>query len=173
MNTGYHRKYAIRLLNGPPPGKAVRGAGRTRRRGVSYSREMQNALKTKLKTANEISAAEAVKSFHAAWVLDATGQYCLIPESFPQDIGAKNFMESLTLYRRLRSKQRAEPAEISQTLTVKDLDELFPRAPRQRKIVDVIWRNKNREMSLDEIALEIGGVNQSTNPEFPFWPVGD
>jgi hypothetical protein len=33
VNTGYHRKYAIRLLNGPPPGKAVRGAGRTRRRG--------------------------------------------------------------------------------------------------------------------------------------------
>ena len=28
VNTGYHRKYAIRLLNGPPPGQAARGAGR-------------------------------------------------------------------------------------------------------------------------------------------------
>ena len=35
VNTGYHRKYAIRLLNGPPPGKAARGAGRTRRRRAS------------------------------------------------------------------------------------------------------------------------------------------
>ena len=35
VNTGYHRKYAIRLLNGPPPGKPWRGASRTRRRGVS------------------------------------------------------------------------------------------------------------------------------------------
>jgi hypothetical protein len=44
VNTGYHRKYAIRLLNGPPPGKAARGAGRTRRRGLSYSREMLSIL---------------------------------------------------------------------------------------------------------------------------------
>ena len=35
VNTGYHRKYAIRLLNGPPPGKPWRGASRTRRRGLS------------------------------------------------------------------------------------------------------------------------------------------
>ena len=44
VNTGYHRKYAIRLLNGPPPGQAARGAGRTRRRRVSYSREMLSIL---------------------------------------------------------------------------------------------------------------------------------
>src|SRR5712691_7676395 len=30
LNTGYHRKYAIRLLNGPPPGK--QRVGRARRR---------------------------------------------------------------------------------------------------------------------------------------------
>lgn len=36
-NTGYHRKYAIRLLSGPPPGK--RRNRRARRRGVSYSQE--------------------------------------------------------------------------------------------------------------------------------------
>src|ERR1035437_4708583 len=38
VNTGYHQKYAIRLWNGPPPDKAAPGAGRTRRRGLSYSR---------------------------------------------------------------------------------------------------------------------------------------
>ena len=36
LNTGYNRKYAIRLLNGPPPGKQPHRAGRTRRRGLSY-----------------------------------------------------------------------------------------------------------------------------------------
>ena len=36
-NTGYHRKYAIRLLNGPRPEKRRRP--RERRRGLSYSRE--------------------------------------------------------------------------------------------------------------------------------------
>jgi len=44
VNIGYHRKYAIRLLNDPPPGKAARGAGLTRRRGLSYSREMLSIL---------------------------------------------------------------------------------------------------------------------------------
>lgn len=37
-NTGYHRKYAIRLLNGPRPEKWQ--ARRERRRGLSYSQEM-------------------------------------------------------------------------------------------------------------------------------------
>ncbi len=37
LNTGYNRKYAIRVLNGAPPGKQPR---RRRRRGLSYSQEM-------------------------------------------------------------------------------------------------------------------------------------
>ena len=36
-NTGYHRKYAIRLLNGPRPQK--RQKARPRRRGLSYGQE--------------------------------------------------------------------------------------------------------------------------------------
>lgn len=35
-NTGYNRKYAIRLLNGPPPGRARPGAVRRRSRSPSY-----------------------------------------------------------------------------------------------------------------------------------------
>jgi hypothetical protein len=41
-NTGYHRKYAIRLLNGPRPEK--RRTERERRRGVSYGRETLTIL---------------------------------------------------------------------------------------------------------------------------------
>jgi len=40
-NTGYHRKYAIRLLNGPQPTKRRRPP---RRRGVSYSEETMAVL---------------------------------------------------------------------------------------------------------------------------------
>lgn len=42
QNTGYHRKYAIRLLSGPPPEK--RWPRRERRRDVTYSQEMLAVL---------------------------------------------------------------------------------------------------------------------------------
>ncbi len=44
LNTGYHRKYAIRLLNGPAPGKPSPGVGRMRRRGLSYGQETLSIL---------------------------------------------------------------------------------------------------------------------------------
>lgn len=113
------------------------------------SKRRQKA-KPKLKTLNEISAAEAVKLFDG--------------EGFPKNVAAKDYFEAALLYRRLRSLdghfKTGQRAEI--TLTEKDLDELFFRAPQQRKIVDIIRRNKPRTMSLAEIAFELGGVNQST-----------
>ena len=42
-NTGYHRKYAIRLLSGPPPEK--QRPRRERRRGLSNSQETLSVLK--------------------------------------------------------------------------------------------------------------------------------
>ncbi len=42
LNAGYHRKYAIRLLNGPPPGKQP--AGRARRRGLIYGHQTLSTL---------------------------------------------------------------------------------------------------------------------------------
>ena len=42
LNTGYHRKYAIRLLNGPPPGR--REEARPRGRKPQYSREVVTVL---------------------------------------------------------------------------------------------------------------------------------
>src|ERR1700691_5576384 len=41
-NTGYHRKYAIRLLNGAPPGKAKARAARAR--GCRYSKQALSIL---------------------------------------------------------------------------------------------------------------------------------
>jgi len=43
-NTGYHRKYAIRLLNGPPPGRARPGRGRGRSRSPSYGSAVVSVL---------------------------------------------------------------------------------------------------------------------------------
>jgi len=42
LTTGYHRKYAIRILNGPPPGK--RPDRPVRRRGLSYGHELLSIL---------------------------------------------------------------------------------------------------------------------------------
>lgn len=44
LNTRYHRKYAIRLLNGPAPGKRSRDAGHARRRGWSYGHQTLSIL---------------------------------------------------------------------------------------------------------------------------------
>jgi hypothetical protein len=43
-NTGYHRKYAIRLLNGPPPGRARPGRVRRRSRSPSYGAAVMSVL---------------------------------------------------------------------------------------------------------------------------------
>src|SRR5947209_19186763 len=42
LNTGYHRKYAIRLLNGPPPGKQPERRPRGRR--PRYGRQVLSIL---------------------------------------------------------------------------------------------------------------------------------
>jgi hypothetical protein len=44
LNTRYHRKYAIRLLNGPAPGKRSQDAGHARRRGCSYGQQTLGIL---------------------------------------------------------------------------------------------------------------------------------
>jgi hypothetical protein len=43
-NTGYRRKYAIRLLNGPPPGRAQPGRVRRRSRSPSYGAAVVSVL---------------------------------------------------------------------------------------------------------------------------------
>jgi DNA-binding CsgD family transcriptional regulator len=126
------------------------------------SKRRQKASKARLKTMDQISAAEAGKLFHAAWGLDATGQYYLRPEHFPENIAAAGFFKVLMPYCGLLREQRAEGADIPQPLTEKDLDTLFFRAPQQRKIVEVIRQNKDREMSLDDIAVALGRGNRST-----------
>src|SRR5207245_3806296 len=64
LNTGYHRKYAIRLLNGPPPGKQP--VGRARRRALRYGQETLSILTAVWEAAGYPCAAEgAVADLHA------------------------------------------------------------------------------------------------------------
>lgn len=49
-NCGYHRKYAIRLLNGAPPGK--RRAAKRRQRSVTYGSQLVSILKAVWETAD-------------------------------------------------------------------------------------------------------------------------
>ena len=103
---------------------------------------------------NEISAAEAVKLFHAAIRLgyEYTDDFgIVIPEGFPKDIAAKDFLEQLALYRQMwledlgsdRSipydEQIDEVANIAASIPEKDLEELLNQlTPTQRKVFDMM-----------------------------------
>jgi len=113
----------------------------------------------KLRTMNEVSAAEAVELFHAAMSLDdgdPGSLYAPIPEGFPKDIAAKDFMDSLALYRQWWSDGEAsaagamgipygydekidEVANIAASMSEKSLEELVSQlSPPQRKVFDRI-----------------------------------
>lgn len=125
----------------------------------------------KLKTMNEISAAEAAKLFHAARNFACDGypgdNYCLWPEYFPKDIEARDFLQCLDLYSRMysdgseypfasktpsttsytvehyhiSSEQRAALAEIASTISDADLDKKLPVGSREREVLDVLRQN--------------------------------
>src|SRR5260370_35578873 len=59
LNTRYHRKYAIRLLNGPALGKRSRGAGHARRRGCSYGPQTLSLLEAVWATRGHASSARS------------------------------------------------------------------------------------------------------------------
>ncbi len=122
--------------------------------------------KKKLKTMNEISADEAVKLFKAAlrdvdWDRDPEVYFedglpvCPDPRRFPKDIAAKDFLESLVLYRQMcidveerandifarehYDEQIDEVANIAANIPEKDLEELLNQlTPTQRKVFDLM-----------------------------------
>lgn len=71
------------------------------------------AAGSKLRSMTEISAAEAVKLFHAAMCLDPDDPislYAPIPEGFPDDVQAKDFLDYLKIYRDMVSEGEASGA---------------------------------------------------------------
>jgi hypothetical protein len=64
-NCGYHRKYAIRLLNGPPPGPRPLRARRPR--GVTYGPRLISILKT-IWEAADYPWSVRLKALLAEWI---------------------------------------------------------------------------------------------------------
>jgi DNA-binding CsgD family transcriptional regulator len=131
--------------------------------------------KAKLKTMNEVSAAEAVKLFHACMVLDdgdPMSLYAPIPENFPEDIAAKDFLEQLRIYRDMWSEgehsasggfdflsdaQREELVEVAKTLPEKDLETL---GRQKRRIVELF--RENPDIQNKEIAARLAPMSTKT-----------
>lgn len=126
--------------------------------------------KPRLKTMDEISAAEAAKIFHGArnfrFDRDPSEDYCLLPEYFPQDIAARDFLQCLDLYtemynegmggdrgarntptsytvehRDISDEQRSALVEIASTISDPDLDKKLPVGSREREVFDVLRQN--------------------------------
>jgi DNA-binding CsgD family transcriptional regulator len=130
--------------------------------------------RSKLKTMNEISAADAVKLFHACMVLDnsdPTRLYEPIPKGFPKDMVAGEFLEHLRLYKQMWADgqesragmyagfyddQRAALADIADRIPEEELKVL---SDAERKVFDV-FRN-NRGISNKEIG-EILNISEET-----------
>jgi hypothetical protein len=77
LTTGYHRKYAIRILNGPPPGKRL--ARRERRRGLSYGHELLSVL-TSVWEAAGYPWSVRLKALLPAWMPWIRKRFQLSPE---------------------------------------------------------------------------------------------
>jgi hypothetical protein len=77
LTTGYHRKYAIRILNGPPPGKRL--ARRERRRGLSYGHELLSIL-TSVWEAAGYPWSVRLKALLPAWMPWIRKRFPLSPE---------------------------------------------------------------------------------------------
>ena len=60
QNTGYHRKYALALLHGPPPERGVPRKRRIRRRACKYPATIRAPLVTLWQAANSICAKRLV-----------------------------------------------------------------------------------------------------------------
>ena len=103
-NTGYHRKYAIRLLNGPRPEK--RRARRERRRGLSYSRETL-ALLTAVWEAAGYPWSVRLKALLPMWMPWIRKRYRVRPEIEKQllQISARQMDRRLKAQKRQRRRR--------------------------------------------------------------------
>jgi hypothetical protein len=97
-NTGYHRKYAIRLLNGPPPGRRRVAAVRARR--CRYSREALSVLAEVWEAAG-YSWSVRLKALLPNWMPWIRRRYKLSPKIERQLLG----ISARQMDRRLRARK--------------------------------------------------------------------
>ena len=107
VNTGYHRKYAIRLLNGAGPGQRASRAGAPRRRGVSYGRETLTVL-TAVWEAAGYPWSVRLKAVLPLWMPWMRKRFGLRPETERQLLA----ISPRQMDRRLRAKKMQERRKI-------------------------------------------------------------
>src|ERR1039458_504394 len=98
LNTGYHRKYAIRLLNGPPPGK--REDARPRGRRPQYSAAVVSLLAAVWEAAGYPWSVR-LKAILPMWMPWIRQRYKLSAETEKQLLG----MSARQMDRRLQGKK--------------------------------------------------------------------
>jgi len=111
LTTGYHRKYAIRILNGPAPGK--RPNRPVRKRGLSYGHELLSVL-TSVWEAAGYPWSVRLKALLPAWMpwirkrrrkgcgKDARFASLEIPSGFPLSHSHNNNKPSTVTYQMAR-----------------------------------------------------------------------
>lgn len=121
----------------------------------------------KLKTMNEISAAEAVRLFHSVmefgWGIPEE-QYSFIPDAkFPEDIAYKDFMDELMRYRAVYmgdmsyapgnffEEERAELANVAANIPDDELETLTPMEKEA-----LLALRDNPSLTVDELAEKLG-----------------
>src|ERR1035438_532053 len=98
LNTGYHRKYAIRLLNGPPPGK--REEARPRGRKPQYSTAVVTLLAAVWEAAGYPWSVR-LKALLPSWMPWIRQRYKLSAETEKQLLG----ISARQIDRRLQAKK--------------------------------------------------------------------
>lgn len=98
LNTRYHRKYAIRLLNGPPPGPAA--PRRARRRRPHYSRQVLSIVESIWEAAGYPWSVR-LKALLPSWLPWIRKRYRLTPQLEAQLLK----ISARQIDRRLRSKK--------------------------------------------------------------------
>ena len=124
-----------------------------------------------LKTMNEISAAEAVKLFHASMHFDdPIDLYAPTPKGFPGDMAARDFLECLKLYEEMWAigqydesqdldDQMVKQTQAAANVSAQDLEKLTP----SEKKVFLLWNNER--LSYKEIAAELSKSPQTVKAQ--------
>jgi len=137
--------------------------------------------KKKLRTMNEISAADAAQLFRAARDFDShdpLSEYCPRPDYFPKDIAARDFLQCLELYSKMESEgseypfASKTPSTTSYTVEHRQISDAERKAysaipekvlegsltRMQRQVCDLLVR---RNLSYKQIATELA-ISEST-----------
>jgi DNA-binding CsgD family transcriptional regulator len=128
--------------------------------------------KKKLKTMNEISAAEAVKLFRNAMIFESFNEggdeFQVKPSGFPNNVAARDFLETLSIFKEMwrdgmqsqwdmqwafLAQSRTDLVEASKKLTNNDVKRRYDSlTATQRRVYDALTSSGSGNLSNEQIA---------------------